>query len=89
MPIAFPVVTTESVTESLDSAKKGAIEAFNGTVKDAKDFAEEVRHECIPAADTDYSATLASVKSMLGGWVHVPFFPAFHRQVLVFSSCSS
>lgn len=68
----------EEKTNCLASLKHDANVAWQGTKHEYVHFFEEIKDECTPSIKpTSYYQDLA--KNTFREWVHIPYFPAFHR----------
>jgi hypothetical protein len=71
--------SSETHESLLSSVRKGAGIAFKETCKEFKEFADDVKAELVPQSTPTFQETASKAQTLLGGCIHVPYFPAFHR----------
>jgi hypothetical protein len=72
-------MASTNISKVITSAREGAVEALRGTREDFAAFGTELKNEFVPTTTISFEETAQKAKKAMGGWLHVPYFPAFHR----------
>ena len=67
------------IKEGIASSQAGLKNAYEGTKQEWRDFFHEVKEELTPVDIKPFRHYVDLFKEFVMVWIHVPYFPAFHR----------